>query len=109
MLKNLSLIVIGLLMPLLALPARAAEADPAAQQIESFYSALIDAMKQGKELGLQGRYKQITPVTQQTFDLPGMAQMSVGPAWATMPEPDRKAIVDAFERLTISKIGRAHV
>jgi phospholipid transport system substrate-binding protein len=106
MLKNLSLIVIGLLMPLLALPARAAEADPAAQQIESFYSALIDAMKQGKELGLQGRYKQITPVTQQTFDLPGMAQMSVGPAWATMPEPDRKAIVDAFERLTISNYAK---
>jgi phospholipid transport system substrate-binding protein len=105
-LKNLSLIVIGLLVPLLAAPGRAAEADPAVQQIETFYAALIDTMKQGKELGLQGRYKQLTAVTQETFDLPGMAQASVGPAWQTISEPDRKAVVDAFERLTISNYAK---
>jgi phospholipid transport system substrate-binding protein len=89
---------------LLAPAVRAADAgtsDPAAHQIEDFYAALIDTMKQGPELGLQGRYRQLTSVTRETFDLPGMAQISVGPSWQMLSEMDRNAIVDAFERLTI--------
>ena len=96
-------IVMALLL-LLAPAARAADAstpDPAAHQIEDFYAALIDTMKQGPELGLQGRYRQLTPVTRETFDLPGMAQISVGPSWQMLSEMDRNAVVDAFERLTI--------
>ena len=78
----------------------------AVRQIETFYAALVDTMKQGKALGIQGRYKQIAPVTQETFDLPGMAQMSVGAPWQTMSEADRKSVADAFERLTISNYAK---
>ena len=36
--------------------------DPAARPIETFYAALVDTMKHGEQLGLQGRFRQLTPV-----------------------------------------------
>ena len=48
------------LAPLAAAPARAA-ADPAASQIASFDSALLDTMKQGSSLGAKGRYRKLEP------------------------------------------------
>ena len=92
---------------MLAPMARAADAaDPAARQIENFYSALVDTMKQGSQLGLQGRARQLTPVTRDVFDLPAMAQLSVGPSWQMLSEEDRKAIADAFERMTVANYAK---
>jgi phospholipid transport system substrate-binding protein len=95
-------IVMALL--LMLAPARATETapDPAAQQIEKFYAVLVDAMKQGPQLGIQGRYRKLEPVIRETFDIPTMAQLSVGPAWQMLSEMDRKAITEAFERMTIA-------
>jgi phospholipid transport system substrate-binding protein len=83
--------------------ARAADAatDPAARQVEVFYSALLDTMKQGAKIGLQGRVRQLTPAIRDTFDLPDMTQLSVGPSWQKLSEMDRKSITDAFERMTV--------
>jgi phospholipid transport system substrate-binding protein len=67
---------------------------------------LIDTMKNGRELGVQGRYRQLAPVAEDTFDLGGMARLTVGPAWSTMSEADHKAITDAFGRLTFSNYAK---
>src|SRR6266567_139801 len=83
-----------------------APADPAVRQIESFYSALLDTMKRGEQLGLQGRHRQLTPITEETFDLPAMAQLSVGPSWSSISESDRQAIIDAFKRMTIANYAK---
>src|SRR5258705_11365287 len=84
-------------------PAFAATAaDPAARQIELFYAKLVDTMKRGKDLGLQGRYRELTPVVEATFDLADMARLSVGPAWNMLSQMDQKAMVTAFERMTIA-------
>jgi len=97
-----------LLTTLTATELRPAEpaADPAAHQIEVFYAALIDTMKNGRELGVQGRYRQLAPIAEDTFDLGGMARLTVGPAWTTMSETDHKAITDAFGRLTFSNYAK---
>ncbi|MDE2182005.1 MAG: ABC transporter substrate-binding protein [Alphaproteobacteria bacterium] len=88
---------------LLALsPVRAETPDPAVQQVQTFYDALLDTMKQAKELGIQGRYNKLKPVIQQTFDIPDMARLAVGAPWATMSPADQQAITTAFERLTIA-------
>ena len=89
-------------------PVRAADAaaDPAARQIEMFYSTLVDTMKQGSQIGLQGRFRQLTPIIRDTFDLPAMTQLSVGPSWQTLSEMDRKSITDAFERMTIANYAK---
>jgi len=93
---------------MLAPAARAAAeaSDPAARQIENFYAVLIDTMKQGPELGVQGRFRQLTSITHETFDLPGMTQIAVGPSWGMLSETDRMAVIDAFERLTIANYAK---
>ena len=97
-----------LLLLMLAPSARAADAaaDPAARQVEAFYSTLVDTMKQGAQSGIQGRVRQLTPTIRDTFDLPGMTQLSVGPSWQNLSEMDRKSITDAFERMTVTNYAK---
>src|SRR6202012_3628263 len=82
--------------------ARAADADPAAAQVELFDKALLDAMKGGKALGAEGRYRKLAPTVQRLFDLPTMTKYSVGPSWTTMSAADQKALIDAFSKLSIA-------
>ena len=89
-------IVLAIVLMLAPVARAAAEAsDPAARQIENFYAVLIDTMKQGPELGVQGRFRQLTSITHETFDLPGMTQIAVGPSWGMLSEADRTAVIDA--------------
>jgi phospholipid transport system substrate-binding protein len=108
MVKYALTVFMALFVALAAGDVRAADAstDPAARQIEQFYAALIDNMKNGPALGVQGRYRELAPVAEDTFDLAGMARLTVGPAWSTMPETDHKAITDAFGRLTLSNYAK---
>jgi len=84
----------------------AADADPAAGQIEKFYAALTDTMKRGKELGLERRYRVLRPVIAAPFDLPAMTQLTVGPPWSMISDGDKKALIDAFERMTIANYAK---
>jgi phospholipid transport system substrate-binding protein len=81
--------------------AAAQEASPV-QQIQTFYDALLDTMKHGSELGIKGRYAKLKPVIEATFDLPFMTKIAVGPTWSTTSPGDQKALIAAFERMTIS-------
>ncbi len=85
------------------LPAAHAEAaDPAVQQVQTFYDVLLDTMKHAKELGIKGRYEKLKPVIERTFDLPGMARLSVGPSWNTMTPQEQQALTAALERMTVA-------
>lgn len=83
-----------------ATPVRAAPADPAAARIEAFDQSLLETMKAGPSLGAKGRYRKLTPVVEQAFDLPVMTRFAVGPAWTTMSEADRQSLIKAFTRLS---------
>lgn len=80
----------------------AQDADPAVQQIEKFYSALVAGMKDGPKLGTQGRYDKLKPVIEEVFDIPTMTRFVVGPSWTTMTPADREALIAAFERMTVA-------
>jgi phospholipid transport system substrate-binding protein len=84
-------------------PVSAADSpsDPAVRVIRSFYATLIDVMKRGKELGLEGREKELKPATESAFDLAEITRRSVGPSWTGISDSDKKALVDAVERLTL--------
>jgi phospholipid transport system substrate-binding protein len=85
------------------LPAAHAEAaDPAVQQVQTFYDALLDTMKHARELGIKGRYERLKPVIERTFDLPGMTRLSVGPSWNNMTPQEQQALTAAVERMTIA-------
>jgi phospholipid transport system substrate-binding protein len=85
-----------------AISATARAADPAAERIQSFYNSLLDVMKRGPQLGMQGRYQALEPAVDATFDIPAMIQFIVGPAWANMGQQDRTALTTAFRRMTIA-------
>ena len=85
---------------------RADAPDPAVRQIEAFYSTLLDTMKRGEQLGLQGRSLQLTPIAEEIFDLAAMAQLSVGPSWPSLSESEKQGIIEAFKRLTITNYAK---
>jgi phospholipid transport system substrate-binding protein len=87
--------------------ATAQVSDPAVQQVQTFYDALLDSMKHAKELGTQGRYNKLKPVIEQTFDLADMAAISIGPdKWATLSASDQHALLVAFERMTVASYAK---
>ena len=101
--RTASLAVMFLTTAIFAAAAKAEAPDPAVQQVQTFYDTLLDAMKHSKELGIKGRYDKLKPVVEQTFDLPDMVRVAVGPSWATMPAPQQQALLAAFERMTVAQ------
>jgi phospholipid transport system substrate-binding protein len=87
---------------LIALFAGAARADTPPQTIQEFYNALLGVMKEGKQLGFQGRYKKLEPVIEKTFNLPLMTRLAVGPQWTSLPPDQQQKITQAFSDMTIS-------
>jgi phospholipid transport system substrate-binding protein len=97
------LVVAGLLAfapvsPVLA----AATADPAAARVDAFDHALLEAMKGGARLGVQGRAKLLGPAVTATFDLPTMTRFAVGAAWSGFTPAQQSALTAAFTRLTVA-------
>jgi len=98
--------VVSLIVVASSAGADVATLEPAARQIQSFSETLTDSMKQARQLGIMGRYNKLKPAVEQTFDLPMMTQLAVGPSWSSIPASDQKALVQAFERMTIANYAR---
>src|SRR5262245_46446230 len=77
-----------------------AAGDPAATRVDSFYSALLDTMKQAKQLGVKGRYDKLAPVLSNAYDLPLMSRIAVGRNWAALSPAEQQSIIAAFARMT---------
>ncbi len=82
-----------------ALPAFA-QADPAVGTVQGFYDALLAQMKKGG--AARGRYELLKPAVERAFDIAGMTAVAVGPGFAALSDADKKALDDAFERMTIA-------
>lgn len=102
------LLTLAVAIPLSANFARveAAATDPAVHQIEMFYTNLFETMKQGPQLGIEGRYKKLKPAIEAVYDIPTMTKLVVGPSWATTSAADQKTLIDAFERMTIASYAK---
>jgi phospholipid transport system substrate-binding protein len=85
-------------------PVQAQAADPAVAQVQGFYDALQAAMKSGGTA--KSRYEKLKPAVEKAFDLQAMTAASVGPAWASASDADKKALVDAFSRMTIANYAK---
>lgn len=79
-----------------------ASSDPAAATISTFYAALTDTMKHGKELGAEGRFNKLAPAIDAAFDTSLMIQFAVGPSWSSMSPADQTALTAAFRRYMIA-------
>jgi phospholipid transport system substrate-binding protein len=85
----------------LATPMQHAAALPngnGAETVRAFYSTLLDTMRYGPQLGAQGRYAKIAPVIAQSFDIPLMTRLAVGPDWNSLTPAQQGQVTQAFER-----------
>jgi phospholipid transport system substrate-binding protein len=87
------------------LPAQAQAADPAVDQVQGFYDALLASMKAGGSA--KSRYDKLKPAVEKAFDLSAMTAIAVGPSWASLSDADKKALTDAFSRMTIANYAKS--
>lgn len=92
--------ILTLLVCLMGSPARA-ETTPS-DLVKNFYASLLETMKEGPKLGFDGRYQKLEPTVTATFNLPAMARMAVGPAWAKASEAQREGVVKAFTAFSVA-------
>jgi phospholipid transport system substrate-binding protein len=89
----------------LALPAQRAAAVPSSGGtaiVQAFYSTLLDTMRNGPQLGAQGRYAKLAPAISQSFDIPFMTRLAVGPDWNTLTPAQQAQVTQAFSRYVVA-------
>jgi len=70
--------------------------------VEDFHVALIGIMRDADELGFEGRCDRLTEAMGALFDIPFMAQKSVGRYWKTATAEERERLVGTFQRFSVS-------
>lgn len=74
----------------------------ATQGVEELHANLLEVMQNAEALGYQGRHDQLAPVLPRLFDLPFMAEKSIGRHWKTASEEERRLLVETFTRYMIA-------
>ncbi len=95
--------------------AIAGESEPAAIQVAAverggsatevvgqLHTALLRVMKHAEELGYQGRYDELAPVLERSFNLAYMARKAIGRHWNKLSEEDQRSLVKTFTTLTVA-------
>lgn len=83
-------------------PISLAEEVTARQVVEEFQDRLIDVMKQGKELGFQGRYDKLDASVRKSHDLPKIARIVVGKQWEELTPEQQAKLETVFSQLSVS-------
>lgn len=91
---------------LLLWTALARAEDPAVQPVERLHAALLAAMKDGPQLGFDGRARQLAPVIDQVYDLPAMTRTAVGSQASKLTPEQMQRVVDAFTHYTVNTYAR---
>lgn len=78
-----------------------AATDPAGAQIESFYTALNSATRNG---GVPAA--KLRALVEQAFNLPIMAQLAVGASWSSMSSAEQSAVGASLGRYVAARYAR---
>lgn len=95
-------VVAGVLLTTAA-PVLAQAVDPARAPVQMLDDGLLAIMKGGSGMGTQGRIAKIGPVVDQTFDIPLITRLSVGPDWVKVAPADQTALAAAMRRMTVAQ------
>jgi phospholipid transport system substrate-binding protein len=83
-------------------PVAAQTASSPTQVIENLHEKLIEIMKQGDRLDVAARYRELQPILEDSFDFERMIAAAVGSSWAQASEAERKRLLEAFSRLSMT-------
>lgn len=81
--------------------AAAAASAPVAV-VEALHEKLIETMKQADQLGMDGRYRALQPILEESFDFQRMIAAAAGSYWAQASEVERQRLTEAFTTLSIT-------
>jgi len=70
--------------------------------VDALHENLLSVMKNAETLGYDGRFEQLEPVIGELFDIPFMAEKSVGRYWKTVDEANRGDLLTTFGRFTVA-------
>ncbi|SHJ85232.1 phospholipid transport system substrate-binding protein [Roseomonas rosea] len=94
-------LLLGLAAALAAPRVAFAQAGPS-QVVERFHAALIELMRNARQLGVRGRFDRLRPEMDAAFDLAAMTRIAVGPPWSRMTPEQQQALVQAFSEWSIA-------
>lgn len=97
-LPGFGFLLIGWLILLPPIQADAAPTSGPTEVVRNFYGVLLDVMQHADALGPKGRYQKLEPVVRNTFDVPFMARLSIGPTWARLTPEQKRRTVEAYTR-----------
>jgi phospholipid transport system substrate-binding protein len=83
-------------------PLPSVSAHPAIDVVENLHKTLLIVMKEGNQIGYQGRYDQLAPVITAGFDMPFIAKTVLGRYWETMNSEQKSKFVETFSKLSIA-------
>ena len=75
---------------------------PAQDIVASLHAALLDVMIAADALGFEGRRDYLAPVMEDSYDMALIARVSTGRYWRQANDDQRRRIVDAITRLSIT-------
>jgi phospholipid transport system substrate-binding protein len=70
--------------------------------VDALHENLISVMKDAETLGYDGRFDRLEPVISELFDIPFMAEKSIGRHWKTVDEESRAHLLTTFGRFTVA-------
>lgn len=79
-----------------------AAADRPRQVIERLNASLLEIMRNADELGYEGRYEQLEPVLEQSYDFPFMLRVALGPTWRELDERQRAELTELFTDMSVA-------
>ena len=98
----LSFLTLIVLVIHIAIPCVSAGDRGATEVVEKLHTTLLAVMKDGDKIGYPGRYDQLAPVIQSSFDMPFVSRTVLGKYWETFNNEQRSRFVEAFTQLSIA-------
>ena len=80
----------------------APSADDPEEVIRNLQSTLLQSMREGEELGFQGRYYLLAPVSKQSHYFEFIIRTILGTHWIELNPDQKKEITDIFSQLSIA-------
>jgi phospholipid transport system substrate-binding protein len=100
--KVLGFLTLIILTMHIAMPTPSASDRGAIEVIERLHTTLLAIMKEGDQIGYQGRYDRLAPVIKTSFDMPFISKTVLGKYWETFNYEQRSRFVEAFTKMSIA-------
>ena len=98
--KSIFRIIPLLIALLIAVPA-AADADPTAE-VRLLCDRLIEVMKQGPQLGFEGRENKLRPVLSSAYDMQAVTKSTLGLAANKLTPEETEKLAEAYSRFSVA-------